>query len=299
MAAVVAPGWAHDLLNNSKYASMLATAHAGGYDAIHIGFPCSTGALLARLFEADGDDPGPPMVRDADNPDGLPESKLHPKHVRELRNANLLLHRVVELALAARRSPARARISFEQPAVRSDRSSIAYAPDLAHHGSILATTEFKRLIKELGMEKCTFAYCRLGKELQKYTTIFYTPELGPVLDALNTADYQCNHPRGTHSARIRGRDANGEFLSKRAAAYPRELCEILARAFIRACFGSDTVPDGGVTSPPPTASTASSSDDSTSDGRRHDLPTAPIDPTSTAGGVPHASPVRSPCLSGS
>ena len=149
------------------------------------------------------------MVHAADNPDGLPESKLHPKHVRELRNANLLLHRVVELALAARRSPARARISFEQPAVRSDRSSIAYAPDLAHHGSILATTEFKRLIKELGMEKCTFAYCRLGKEFQKYTTIFYTPELGPVLDALNTADYQCNHPRCTHSARIRGRDANG------------------------------------------------------------------------------------------
>ena len=41
----VGGGWKHDLLNDSVFASMLAKARAGGYDAIHAGFPCSTGAL--------------------------------------------------------------------------------------------------------------------------------------------------------------------------------------------------------------------------------------------------------------
>ena len=47
----VGGGWKHDLLNDSVFASMLAKARAGGYDAIHAGFPCSTGAL-SRLFDA-------------------------------------------------------------------------------------------------------------------------------------------------------------------------------------------------------------------------------------------------------
>ena len=41
---------------------MMEKARAGEYSAIHIGFPCSTGAL-ARLFEADGDDPSRDEIR--------------------------------------------------------------------------------------------------------------------------------------------------------------------------------------------------------------------------------------------
>lgn len=236
-------GWQHDLMNDSAYAQLLAYARDGKYDGIHIGFPCSTGAL-SRLFNAifgRGGDRGPPMVRDADNPDGLPEEKLDPKHIRELRVSNQLLERTVELAIAARRSSARTRITFEQPADRSVKGSIAYAPDLAHHGSILATQAVRRLVDELGMKSCTFAYCRLGSRNQKYTTILYTPELGEVLDSLNEPRYQCNHERGWHVG-VRGREADGSFASKRAAAYPVELCRILARAFTRACTGSDSVP---------------------------------------------------------
>ena len=32
----------------------------------------------------------------------------------------------------------------------------------------------------------TFAYCRLGSEFQKYTTLWYTNEAAPILDQLNT-----------------------------------------------------------------------------------------------------------------
>ena len=52
------------------------------------------------------------MVRNADNPDGIPEGEIDPKHIKELRNSNLLLERVVELCILARRSSARTRISF-------------------------------------------------------------------------------------------------------------------------------------------------------------------------------------------
>ena len=124
-------GWAHDVLNDSKYKELRRLVSEGHYDAIHVGFPCSTGAL-SRLFDAEGDDKGPPMVRNADHPDGIPEGEIDPKHIKELRNSNLLLERVVELCILARRSSASTRISFEQPADRSDKSSIAYAPDLSH-----------------------------------------------------------------------------------------------------------------------------------------------------------------------
>ena len=46
-----------------------------------------------------------------------------------------------ELAITARRSPARTTIIFENPVDRSPGASIASAPDFARHGSIFRTTE--------------------------------------------------------------------------------------------------------------------------------------------------------------
>ena len=69
------------MLNDSKYKDLRHKFSSGYYDAIHVGFPCSTGAL-SRLFDADGDDKPPPMVRNADHPDGIPESEIDPKHIR-------------------------------------------------------------------------------------------------------------------------------------------------------------------------------------------------------------------------
>ena len=94
-----------------------------------IAFPCSTSSI-ARFFDAtsnDGGDRGPPIIRDYDNPDGLPENQIDPKHVRELRNSNKLLERTVELAIAARLSPSRTVIIFENPADRSPGASIVSA----------------------------------------------------------------------------------------------------------------------------------------------------------------------------
>ena len=287
-------GWDHDLLNDANFAGLLAKAKAGRWHAMHVAFPCSTGSV-ARLFDASGDggDRGPPAVRDAARPDGLPESELDPRYVRALRSANLLLARAAALMLAARRSPARTRIAFEQPANRADPSSTAYAPELAAHGSILATTIFRGLVAELGLKSCTFAYCRLDAPHQKYTTLYYTPELGPELDVLDGPEFQCNHERGAHSSHVGGRDSDGAFRSRAAAAYPRKLIVILARAFTRAVSGSHTAPTAPsaaapASAPPPSAPRAPPAGAAEPSGWWQGMPTAPVSASSAGGASPRA-----------
>ncbi|KOO32538.1 retrotransposon like protein, partial [Chrysochromulina tobinii] len=197
--AEVGGGWQHDVLNDATYTKLLTECSAGQYDALMIAFPCSTFSV-SRFFDAtvDGHDSGPPVVRDHDHPDGVPE--LDPKHVKELKTSNLLLERTVELALAAHRSPSKATIILENPADRSIRGSSCFSEDLAKHGSLFATSAVARLIAGLEHSStATFAYCRLGSDFQKYTTLLYTNDAAPVLDDLNQHNYQCNHPRGSHN----------------------------------------------------------------------------------------------------
>jgi hypothetical protein len=197
--AEVGGGWQHDVLNDATYTKLLTECSAGQYDALMIAFPCSTFSV-SRFFDAtvDGHDSGPPVVRDHDHPDGVPE--LDPKHVKELKTSNLLLERTVELALAAHRSPSKATIILENPADRSIRGSSCFSEDLAKHGSLFATSAVARLIAGLeNSSTATFAYCRLGSDFQKYTTLLYTNDAAPVLDDLNQHNYQCNHPRGSHN----------------------------------------------------------------------------------------------------
>ena len=77
-----------------------------------------------------------PRRRTAEYPDGLPDGAIDPKHVNELKWSNRLLERTVNLAIAARRSPSRATIMFENPADRSVRSCPSYSEELKNHGSI-------------------------------------------------------------------------------------------------------------------------------------------------------------------
>ncbi|MDC0525432.1 reverse transcriptase domain-containing protein [bacterium] len=238
-------GWEHDLLNDSFFAALLQRAKAGEFAVIMIAFPCSTFSIT-RFFDASsekGGDPGPPIIRNFDNPDGLPESEVDPKHIMELRLSNKLLDRTVELAIAARHSPARATIVAENPVDRSPGASIASSQRFANHGSFFQTTAFIKMKAAAGLTgKSTFAYCRLGSPYQKYTTLCFTPEAAPVLDALNGPDFQCNHERGAHEKRAGGRGPDGQFVSSESAAYPTQLCEILSRTFTTARTGGEVVP---------------------------------------------------------
>lgn len=106
------------------------------------------------------------------------------------------------------------------------------------HGSLFATTQFKRLQKEIpDSSMCTFANCRFDATSQKYITLWYTNDAARVLDTLNGPEYQCNHKPGTHVAVAGGRDSYGFWLSTDTASYLRGLCAKLSMAFTFARTG--------------------------------------------------------------
>jgi len=186
-------GWNHDLLNDELYAALEAKAHNGDFDAVMIAFPCTTFST-ARLFPVDP--PGPPPVRSKRYPDGLPDDALDPRYKAELSKTQKLLDRTVALAIAARKSPRRSTIILENPADRSVRGTPQFGEDTKDHGSLFATSAFSSLRKEIpDSSLATFAYCRLGSEYQKYTTLFYTNDAAPILDQLSGPLYKCNHTK--------------------------------------------------------------------------------------------------------
>ena len=233
-------GWKHDLLNDETYSTLLIAARDGAFDAMMVAFPCSTFSA-SRFFDARDGTSGPPPIRNKTHPDGLPADELPPKHQNELKKSNLLLTRTVEVIAAARLSPAKTSIIFENPAARSIKSMNTFIPELEHlHSTIFDTSEYKRLESIIGaLSTATFAYCRLSTAMQqKYTTLAFTPDTANVLSELNKPEFQCNHPKGSHNpvGGIRDGD-NNKFTSAKAAAYPQALNEKIAEAFTLARTG--------------------------------------------------------------
>ena len=226
-------GWEHDLLNDAFFAKLLSLATRGAFDAMMIAFPCSTFSA-ARLF--DTDPPGPPAVRDKDNPDGFSGDNLDPKHAAELNRTKMLLDRSFQLAIAANKSPKKTTIILENPADKSVPNTLPYGEDTKNHGSIWATSHFKDLKFSVpNRSMVTFSFCRFGSDYQKYTTLWYTNEAGPVLDQLSSPAYQCNHAK--HPKIAGGRLPNGTWASAAAAAYPAQLNVRLAMALTHARTG--------------------------------------------------------------
>ena len=227
-------GWDHDLLNDENFTRILGLASSGEFDAMVVAFPCSTFSA-SRLFPSDP--PGPPPVRSMPNhPDGLPLSELDPRYHRELRETNKLLDRTIQVIVAARSSPKRTTIVLENPAPRNIRGTPQFGEDTIEHASLFDTTAFKKLNETIpDSSMATFAYCRLGSEYQKYTTLWYTNEAASILDQLDSPIYKCNHSR--HAKIAGGRLADGTWASSAAAAYPSQLNLFIAMALTQARTG--------------------------------------------------------------
>ena len=179
---------------------------------------------------------GPPAVRDKDNPDGFSGDNLDPNHAAELNRTKMLLDRSFQLAIAANKSPKKTTIILENPADKSVPNTLPYGEDTKNHGSIWATSHFKDLKASIPNGSIvTFSFCRFGSDYQKYTTLWYTNEAGPVLDQLSSPAYQCNHAK--HPKIAGGRLPNGTWASAAAAAYPAQLNVRLAMALTHARTG--------------------------------------------------------------
>ena len=231
-------GWEDDLLNDSRYVEILQQAAAGAYDGIMAAFPCVT-TTVARCFDASGNnsDYGPRKIRDADRPDGLPKSELSRAEYRELLTANRLADRMVEVMIAAHKSPRRTTLSLENPSDRGIPGSPQHMADVSH-GSLWGMSQFRRLREAIpNSSTATFANCRFDAESQKYITIWYTNDAAKVFDKLNGPNYPCNHPPGTHKAVAGGRDQYGHWLSTDTAKYMVGFSTTLAMGFTFARTG--------------------------------------------------------------
>ena len=149
---------------------------------------------------------------------------------RELKRANEITVRMCALLAAAHENGVE--FIVENPADRGDQSE----PNLylhADHGSLWVFPLMLSFIKRTGARTCTFAQCMFGAPFQKYTTLMYSAGLAPLLDPLDR--WRCTH--STHAEQVGGdKDENGEWLSARAAAYPRQ--GLHATAGRSACQGS-------------------------------------------------------------
>ena len=133
---------------------------------------------------------------------------------------------------------------IENPADRSIRGTPHHIAQFdahpgLHHGSLFATSAFKRLDLAIGpLKQATFAGCMLGGAYQKYTTLAYTPDASPFLDPLDGPAFKCAH-QDNHSKVAGGRaPGRNSFLSEESAAYPDKLNMVLSRSFTLARTGS-------------------------------------------------------------
>ena len=218
-------GHNHDILNDFFFNTLLTEAKNGRYRAVFAAPPCSTFSV-SRFFvyTGEGEDGGPPPVRDRDHILGLPD--VPAQHLNELRIANTIVTRMVAIVEAIAQN--KGDFCIENPASRSDENNpITFEPSLKMHGPIWLMPDILQLTKTHNARSVTFAQCMFGAKQQKYTTLLYSTGFAPVLDKLATKC--CSHKNGEHHI-LAGRTDNGEWLSSQAAAYPPALAEALAAA---------------------------------------------------------------------
>ena len=206
-----------------------------------IAFPC-TAFSMARFFPLkptaeNGYDKGPPVIINLDHPNGKPDHLIDPKHRKELKQTIELLTRTCELVRLARASPANTTVIWEAPARRSVKGTNHYCEDLPLHSTVFDTDQFKNLIGSEGTwRSCTFSWCRLGSDAQKYTTFYYTSDAATALDPLNGPNYQCNHQ--SHERQAGGKKPDGSWASDDYVCYPEQVNARIAIAGTIARTGS-------------------------------------------------------------
>ena len=223
----LAGGWAHDFMNDKFYAQLVHDVEAGLIYAIVASPPCGTYSA-ARFLAMNSSDPGPIPLRDIDNPDGFPLEQLPVEYHRELLAAQLLVRRLADLILLA--DSHGVHWVVENPAPRHDKDyldgRLFYEPT-AKHGSLWTTTPMRELAKTTSARLVTFAYCAMGHNTQKYTSLLYSAELHPTLSLLATL--LCDHPLELHT-KAKGKPDGVAYATAKLAPWPTRLCATVAYA---------------------------------------------------------------------
>jgi hypothetical protein len=208
-------GASHDVLRASVGMPLLTRMRASEFDCVFIATPCSSYSVLHD-----------PQLRSVSEPEGI-------EPIPEAWRAYVLKHNFLADFTASAIDACRASstpIAMENPADRSVPP--AFWADVQTCGSVWRMPCVSAALGASGASFCTFSQCKLGSEAQKWTTIASTGELSRALACLADSRYACDHDR--HSVVLEGRDASGKSRAGLAAAYPRGLNTLLARALVTA-----------------------------------------------------------------
>ena len=208
-------GASHDVLRASVGLPLLTRIRASEFDCVFIATPCSSYSVLHD-----------PQLRSVEEPEGI--APIPEEWRAYVRKHNFLADFTASAIDACRASSTP--LAVENPADRSVQP--AFWEDVRTCASIW---RMPCIAKALGASRATFrtfSQCKLGSGAQKWTTVASTGELARELACLGDSRYLCDHI--SHRVVLEGRDASGRSRAGLAAAYPRGLNALLARALVAA-----------------------------------------------------------------
>ena len=210
-------GSAHDVLRAGVGIPLLQRIRAAEFDCVFIATPCSSYSVLHD-----------PQLRSDTEPEGIqpipPEWRAYMSKHNHL--AEFTAAVIGECVASA--TP----MALENPADRSTRGSPAFWEAVSTCGSIWRMPCISAALGSAGARFHTFSQCKLGSSAQKWTTVASVGEMSRALACLGDTRYACDHDRLRHDVILEGRDAAGRSRAGRAAAYPREMNNLLARAVV-------------------------------------------------------------------
>ena len=199
-------GPAYDLRDPRSARLIRGWMRAGLVCGLHAGFPCET-------FSRARDRPnGPPRLRSQEHVWGLPSLPVGGADFQKVKWGNLYARLTISFCVLC--CQCFVPWSVENPA-------LSYAWQLPPMLPLLQRRQVTTQVIE---------HCRFGTPWRKSTKI-----AAFLLDLAPLADFRCVGPvcvlTGQKHQELSGKDASGRFRTKLAEAYPRKLCNILARAY--------------------------------------------------------------------
>ena len=212
-----------NLLDDATWGRIRRDLQAGVYVALFAAPPCRT------FSEVRTQRPGPPPLRERDYPYGYPRAQakqrgISDEHLVMLREDNLLADRTAEACSILHRQ--RKVYGVEQPYPWKS-------------GFSMFDLEAFAALEKQGAKRVVFDQCPFGAEVRKPTQILYWgADFGrlyarcdhPVITQINEdgTAYQSTHP-----------NLAGEYLTKKLAAYPKQLNKAIASILADACRKGD------------------------------------------------------------
>ena len=218
-----------NLLCESTWESIRADITLGKFEALWIATPCETFSPLREK------QPGPRVLRTLEHIEGLPRAQLSQAEQKQVKEANILVHR--STSAAAAQASVDKPFGIENPDHDPSKPSLWMMPQMV------------KIINEKADGDIRFDQCRTGLETRKPTRL-----VTKKIDLSELHNQRCNHEpkeytrpdgskyRSAHESTVQrwklNEDGTRERASKSQGQYTAEFSSAIARAFHRTQAGA-------------------------------------------------------------